>query len=125
MKSNICLNLSAGAKLVASPRREDYFPVGYDHNEMGDVYSAIYAFGQENITLKGEGEINLNGTAFYHMDIPSKVASVGPPITQEYLNEAPRTYDWRVNQPVFFHHCRNLRLEEPVHPQCPLLDLEL
>ncbi len=111
LKSNICLNLSAGAKLVASPRKEDYFPVGYHHNEMGEVHSAIYAFDQENIILKGEGEINLNGTAFYHMDIPSKVVSAGPPITQEYLDEAPRTYDWRVNQPVFFHHCRNLRLE--------------
>jgi hypothetical protein len=111
LKSNICLNLRAGAKLVASPRREDYFPIGYNHNEMGEVHSAIYALEQENITLKGEGEIDLNGTSFYHMDLPSKVVSVGPPITQEYLDEAPRTYDWRVNQPVFFHHCRNIRLE--------------
>jgi hypothetical protein len=111
LKSNICLNLSAGAKLVASPRREDYFPVGYHHNEMGEVHSAIYAFNQENITLKGEGEIDLNGTSFYHMDVPSKVVSVGPAITQEYLDEAPRTYDWRVNQPVFFHRCKNIRFE--------------
>lgn len=111
LKSNICLHLSAGAKLVASPRKEDYFPIGYHHNEMGEVYSALYAFDQANITLQGEGVIDLSGEAFYHMDTPSRVVSAGPPITPEYLAEAPRTYDWRVNQPVFFHRCRHLRLE--------------
>ena len=111
LKSNICLHLSAGARLVASPRKEDYFPIGYNHNEMREVYSAIYALGQENITLKGEGTIDLNGDAFYHLDKPSLVVSVGPAITQEYIDEAPRTYDWRVNQPMFFHQCANLRLD--------------
>ena len=111
LKSNICLHLSAGAKLIASPRRNDYFPIGYHHNEMGEVYSAIYALDQQNITVKGEGEIDLNGSSFYHMDIASKVTSVGPEITQEYVDEAPRTYDWRVNQPVFFHQCKNIRFD--------------
>ena len=111
LKSNICLHLSAGARMTASGRREDYFPIGYNHNEMGEVYSAIFAKGQENITLKGEGVIDLNGASFYHMDRPSKVVSTGPEITQAYLDEAPRTYEWRVNQPVFFHQCAHLRLD--------------
>ncbi|MFP4380139.1 MAG: glycoside hydrolase family 28 protein [Candidatus Sumerlaeia bacterium] len=111
LKSNVCLNLQAGAKLIASGKREDYFPIGYNHNEMGDVHSAIYAMGQENLTIRGEGEIDLNGESFYHMDKPSKVETVGPEITQEYIDEAPRTYDWRVNQPMFFHECRKVRID--------------
>jgi hypothetical protein len=111
LKSNICLYLQAGAKMIASPHKDDYFPIGYDHNEMGQVYSAIYALDQEHITLKGEGEIALSGTSFYHMDKPSVVTTVGPEITQQHIDEAPRTYDWRVNQPVFFHHCKNIRFD--------------
>jgi polygalacturonase len=111
LRSHICLNIQAGARLIASCRREDYSPIGYHHNEMKDVYSAIYAFDKENLTLKGEGEIALSGTSFYFMDKPSTVTSVGPEITQEYLDEAPRTYEWRVNQPIFFHRCKNIRFE--------------
>ncbi len=111
LKSRICLNLSAGSKLVASPRRSDYFPIGYNHNEMGEVYAVFYALEQEQLTFKGEGEIDLNGQSFYHMDRPAPVFSVGPEVTQEYLDEAPRTYDWRVNQPMFFQRCKNIRFE--------------
>jgi len=111
LKSNICLHLSAGTRLIASPRKSDYFMIGYNHNEMGDVFSAIYAMEQENITIKGEGTIDLNGESFYHMDGPSEVTTVGPEITQAYIDEAPRTYDWRVNQPIFFHRCKNIRFE--------------
>jgi hypothetical protein len=111
LKSNICINLSAGARLVASPRRADYFPIGYNHNEMGEVYSAFFAKDQHDITLKGEGTLDLNGLSFYHLDQPSQVVTVGPPITQEYLDEAPRTYTWRVNQPIFFHRCQNIRFD--------------
>lgn len=111
LQSNICLNLSAGTRLIASPRKEDYFPIGYNHNEMGEVYSVVFAIDQEHITIKGEGTIDLNGSAFYYMDRPSKVTSVGPEITREYIDEAPRTYDWRVNQPIFFHRCRDVCFE--------------
>lgn len=111
LRSNICLHLSAGAKLIASPHRRDYVPIGYNHNEMGDVYAALYALDQENITVKGEGAIDLSGRSFYHMDKPTHVATVGPAITQAYIDEAPRTFDWRVNQPVFFHRCTNVRFD--------------
>jgi hypothetical protein len=36
------LRLQAGARLVASTRREDYISVGYQHYEMGEVHSAIF-----------------------------------------------------------------------------------
>lgn len=111
LKSNICLHLEAGAQLRTTGKREDYSPIGYDHNEMGDVYSVIYAMGQENITITGQGIIDLNGDAFYHKENPSDLPTVGPAVTQEYLDEAPRSYDWRINQPIFFHECTHVRVE--------------
>lgn len=111
LKSHIRLQLDAGARLIASPRREDYFPIGYDHNEMGAVHSAIYAMDQEDIVIAGDGEIDLNGRAFYHLADPTELPSVGPEVTASHLAEAPRTYDWRPNQPIFFHQCRNIRFQ--------------
>jgi len=111
LKSNICLNLCAGATLKASPERDDYFPIGYDHNEMGQVFSVIYAVDQKNITVKGEGTIDLNGEAWYRMDDPKPMHTVGPEITAAHRAEGARSYGWRVNQPIFFHQCQNIRFD--------------
>lgn len=111
LRSDITLVLAAGARLVASPRREDYFPIGYNHNEMGDVHSAFFAMDAANITIRGEGQIDLSGEAFYRMESPEALPSVGPEVTQVYLDEAPRRYDWRVNQPMFFHQCERIRID--------------
>ncbi len=111
LRSRICLYLAAGAKLSASPRRENYFPIGYDHNEMGQVFSALYAFGETGVTLRGEGEIDLNGESFYEMDNPRLPRTVGPPITEAHMAESARNYQWRVNQPIFFDRCENVRFE--------------
>lgn len=62
-----------------------------------------------DITVKGEGTLDLSGSSFYHMDRPSEVTTVGPAITEAHRAEAPRTYEWRVNQPVFFHQCTQVR----------------
>lgn len=48
LRSHICLNLKSGIRLTASAKREDYFPIGYNHNEMGDVHSALYAITDWN-----------------------------------------------------------------------------
>jgi hypothetical protein len=45
------------------------------------------------------------------MDRASQITSAGPEITQEYIEEAPRTYEWRVNQPMFFHQCQHIRID--------------
>jgi hypothetical protein len=108
LRSHICLTLSAGARLIASTIREDYHPVGYDHNEMGPVHSALFALDQEHITIRGAGIIDLSGTSFYHMDQATEVATIGPEVSQAHLAEAPRRYTWRVNQPIFFHRCSHI-----------------
>ncbi len=111
LKSNISLRLEAGAKLKASGKREDYFEIGYNHNEMGEVISCFYAFGQQNITLCGEGEIDLNHEAWYNTANRDTLPTVGPPVTKDYLDEGSRTREWRVNQPIFMHQCENIRVE--------------
>ena len=112
LKSHIDLHLEAGARLLASGKKDDYRAIGYNHNEMGDVYSIIYAMDAEHVSISGLGVIDLNGDAFYHADNPSDLPSVGPAVSQAYLDEAPRTYDWRINQPIFFHQCQHVRVAD-------------
>jgi hypothetical protein len=68
---------------------------------MGQVYSALYAKHGADVSLRGPGTLDLHGDAFYHLDKPS---SDDP--------EAPLTYDWRPNQPIFFHQCTNVRVHD-------------
>lgn len=111
LRSNICLYLEAGARLTASGERSDYSEIGYNHNEMGDVFSCFFAMDAANITLRGEGSIDLNADAWYDPANPETIPTVGPTPTPEHFDEAPRNREWRVNQPIFFHQCENLRIE--------------
>ena len=111
LRSNICLYLEAGAVVKASGNPDDYAPIGYNHNEMGDVTSVFYAMDSENITVRGDGCIDLNCWAFYHKDSPADLPTTGATVTQQHLDEAPKLYDWRINQPIFFHQCTGIRIE--------------
>ncbi|NRA37571.1 MAG: right-handed parallel beta-helix repeat-containing protein [Planctomycetes bacterium] len=111
LKSHICLRLSAGARLLASGKKEDYAPIGYNHNEMGDVHAVLYALDQEHVKICGEGEIDLNCWAFYEAENPDSIDTVGPEVTQAHLDEASRSYDWRINQPIFFHQCTHVHMD--------------
>jgi hypothetical protein len=65
LKRNVTLHLSAGGKLLGSPRREDYsagkgVPAGN-----GNIVF-IYAVNADNISIEGRGTIDGNGAAFYN-----------------------------------------------------------
>lgn len=111
LRGGVDLHLGAGCRLVASPRPADYVPLGYEHNEMGQVTSALFAIDETDLRLSGPGILDLNGSAFYHLDRPSRVETVGRAVTDLDLSEAPRTYDWRVNQPIFLLRCVRVRVE--------------
>lgn len=64
LKSNVTLYLEEGAILKASPYIEDYFKIGYYHNEWGDVTSFLFAMNQKNISIEGKGTIDLSGSSF-------------------------------------------------------------
>ena len=68
LKSNITLDLEAGAFLRFSGDFDDYLPyvsVRYEGIFMQTFSPLIYAAGAKNITLKGEGEIDGNGIKWW------------------------------------------------------------
>jgi polygalacturonase len=65
LKSNVTLHLSAGGRLLGSPKREDYTAgKGVPPGDGNIVF--IYAVNAENITIEGRGTVDGNGAAFYN-----------------------------------------------------------
>lgn len=63
--SDITLRLDSGAVLKSSTRPEDFPPVGFKHNEMGEVTSLICALNEKNIEICGAGCIDLSSELLY------------------------------------------------------------
>ena len=64
LKSNICLKLAEGSKIIFSSKREDYLPVVFTRWEGTECYNyspLIYANGCENIKITGKGILMGNG----------------------------------------------------------------
>jgi polygalacturonase len=104
------LKLEKGAVLKGSPNLEHYPSFGYTHAEMGDTRSLIYALDAENIRIYGEGTIDFDGDNFFakgNYNVPQSRI----PLTQEQIEECTLFAGKRVNQPMFFLRCKNLKLE--------------
>ncbi len=91
--------LERGARLVYVP--EETAPLSYAHPEMGPVTSFLWSIGGRDITLCGEGTVDFSGNFWYPPDAPSDGLPDG------LFRKDPA----RLNQPVFFHECRNIRVE--------------
>ncbi|HVG15989.1 MAG TPA: glycosyl hydrolase family 28 protein [Chitinophagaceae bacterium] len=65
LKSNVTLHLTAGGKLLGSPKREDYTAGKGVPPGNGNIVF-IYAVNAENITIEGRGIVDGNGAAFYN-----------------------------------------------------------
>lgn len=65
LKSNITLHLAAAAKLLGSPKREDYVAGTGVPTGNGNIVF-LYAVNAQNISIEGNGTIDGNGTAFYN-----------------------------------------------------------
>ncbi len=113
--SNVTLELEAGAVLRGSPRLEDYPPHRFHHNEWGQVRSLLFAIDAENVALLGQGKIDLNGAPFIDFDTPRSGGWFGPETlalaSNEQRAEATVEARERPNQLLFFHGCRNFRVE--------------
>ncbi len=107
---NVSMCLAKGAVLKGSENFEDYIFNGYMHNEMGRCISLIYSLYGKNITISGEGTIDLNGSSFYDFSKPiipdSKV-----PFTDEQIKECTVTHEVRPSQPIFFYRCQNVTID--------------
>ena len=64
LKSNITVSLSPGAILRGSGNIDDYPPIPFRHNELGQVRSLLWAIGQTDLRITGSGVIDLNDPAF-------------------------------------------------------------
>lgn len=113
LKSHVALRLEAGSVLRGSSRLEDYPPNGFKHREPGETRSLLWALHQSDISVCGEGTIELADRPFFDWD----ELRTGLPAGQEALLE-----DWqrkqcvvtareRPTQPIFFHDCHHVLLE--------------
>src|ERR1051325_4441321 len=65
LKSNVTLHLSAAAKLLGSPKREDYTAGKGVPSGNGNIVF-LYAANANNVSIEGNGTIDGNGLAFYN-----------------------------------------------------------
>ena len=91
--SDVAIQIQQGAVILGSPRLEDYVerrPALKSYNDLFLKYSLFYAEGKSNITIRGEGTIDGQGSAF--------------PVTTK---EKPARY---MNRPFVlrFVECRNI-----------------
>lgn len=113
LKSQVTLWLEAGATLRGSSRIDDYPPNGFKHLEMGDTRSLLWAINQDDVSILGEGTIELVDRPFFNWNL---LRTGLPPEKDALLQDWQRqqcvvTAGTRPSQPIFFHHCRHLRLE--------------
>jgi polygalacturonase len=113
LKSKVSLRLEAGATLRGSSSIDDYPTNGFKHLEMGDTRSLLWAISQNDISICGEGTIELVDRPFFDWN---QLRTGLPPEKDALLQDWQRqqcvvTAGNRPNQPIFFHDCRHLRLD--------------
>ncbi|MEO8616579.1 MAG: glycosyl hydrolase family 28 protein [Luteolibacter sp.] len=113
LKSNVTLHLEPGAVLKGSPNIKDYPANGFYHIEFKETRSLLYAIGQHDIRITGDGIIDLGGEAFFQWD---KINSALPPEKEALLEPWQRAQCTvesfrRPNQPIFFHDCQRVRID--------------
>ena len=107
----VSLYLEAGAVIKGSPDPEDYPVQDYVHNEMGPLRALIVNLHHDHVYITGSGTIDLNGLAFFDTSRKNVPGFKVPP-TPGQISEC--TYfipAGRPNQCIFFHDCRDVRLE--------------
>ena len=105
LKSNVTIYVSSGATILGSKSLTDYKehqPKLKSYNDIFLKYSLIYAEDAENISIKGEGTIDGQGSAF-------KVNT----------KEKPQRY---MNRPfvIRFVNCKNVRIEDVTLKNSPM-----
>ncbi len=122
LRSHVTIEICGGAVLRGSPDLADYPPVPYVHGEFKEVRSLFWAIGQENIRLKGSGEIDFNHPAFMEMERPDlrdKDAGRIPLYNARQIAEMTVVAKARPSQPVFFHDCERLVVEDLLLSRSP------
>lgn len=106
----VSLHLESGAVIKGSSDPADYPVMPYRHNEMGDLRALIVCLGGENVSVSGEGTIDLNGSSFYDFSRPI-IPESRVPFTEEQKRECTVEREWRPTQSIFFHQVKNLTVK--------------
>lgn len=112
LKSNITILIEEDAEICGSRNIVHYRDCGFYHNEMIRTVSLLYALNAENITFTGKGRIQLSGDAFVNFNeylLPDEIEPAT--MTKEYIEQTVVVTKERPTQPIFFDHCRNIRIE--------------
>jgi len=103
----VSVYLEKGAVLKGSPNIDDYPFYGFVHNEMGNVLSLLYCMDSADVSIYGEGTIDLNGCAFY--DFSKRIVpGARIPFSQAQIDECTVSYEKRPNQPIMFYRVNRL-----------------
>ena len=113
MQSNVCLYLEMGAELKSSGNPDDFPTNGFYHNEMGYVTSLIWAIDKENISICGDGKIDISSEITYKGYEKEFYLVDKSLLSPERLDEGiyPKN-ESRVNQPIFFENCTSLTVKD-------------
>jgi len=114
LRSNVTLWLAPGAVLRGSPNLADYPANGFKHPEMGETRSLLWAIGQTNVSLCGEGTIELIDRPFFDWNrLRTGLPAAEDPLLQEWQRrQCVVTALKRPTQPIFFHECTHVRLQD-------------
>lgn len=114
IRSRVTLEIGPGGMLLGSPDLADYPPIPFYHNEFKETRSLLWAIGETDIRVTGDGAIDFNHPAFMDMDTPAVQGLNGDKAAfydERQLQETTVTAKPRPNQPVFFHDCKRVVIE--------------
>lgn len=105
----VSLHLESGAVIKGSPDPAGYPVLPYRHNELGDLQALIVCLGGKNVSLTGEGVIDINGSSFFDFSRPI-IPNSRVPFRESQIKECTVEREWRPTQSIFFHQMENLTL---------------
>lgn len=105
----VSLYLEAGAVIKASTNIEDYPEQDYIHNELGALRALIINRDADNVSITGEGTIDLSGRSFYDTSVMN-VPSGRVPFNEKQVAECTYPIGTRPGQCIFFHNSKNVRV---------------
>ena len=112
------LYLEKGAVLKASGDMRDYYHNGFVHNEMKETISFLYSVTPDDITISGEGCIDLSGDIFYNFNDRQTPGPVFPLSIEQFEECTPTIYK-RPTQPIFFLNGSHITIKDIIITDAP------
>ncbi|NCU25571.1 glycoside hydrolase [Candidatus Nomurabacteria bacterium] len=118
LRSNLTIHFESGATILGSTDMGDYKESGFTNNALGEAVSLLYAVGESNIHLEGNGVICFQGSRFFTEEIADDGFSSEKRSASEIEETILAIHD-RPNQPILFHDCQNISLSGLVLEDAP------